>query len=84
VTAAALRPVSTPGNSAMWGIELDGDLGYSSNGFHAGIAYGLFLPLGAMNHPQDTDSSGPGFNYGLNSGDAGNAHTVQARFAVEF
>lgn len=80
VTSAALKPVSTPGNSEMWGIELDGDLGYTSNGFHAGIAYGLFLPLAAMNHPADD-----GFGYGaMNTGDAGNAHTIQARFAVEF
>lgn len=85
VTAAALRPVATPGNSEMWGIELDGDLGYSSNGFHAGIAYGLFLPLGAMNHPSGDDAGGNGFGYGAgNTGDAGNAHTVQARFAIEF
>jgi uncharacterized protein (TIGR04551 family) len=85
VTAAALRPVSTPGNSAMWGIELDGDLSYSSNGFQAGLAYGMFLPLAAMNHPEDTmGSGGTGFDYGDNAGDAGNAHTIQARFAVEF
>lgn len=85
VTAAALRPVATPGNSNMWGIELDGDLAYSSNGFQAGIAYGMFLPLGAMNHPQDTSGAGgTGFNYGTNFGDAGNAHTIQARFSVEF
>jgi uncharacterized protein (TIGR04551 family) len=85
VTAAALRPVATPGNSNMWGIELDSDIGYTSNGFHAGIAYGLFLPLGAMNHPEDSGGGGTGFDYGSgNIGDAGNAHTVQARFAVEF
>jgi len=85
VTAAALRPVSTPGNSEMWGLEMDGDLGYSSNGFHAGIAYGLFLPLGAMNHPEDgAGNGGTGFGYDVNAGDAGNAHTVQARFSVEF
>ncbi len=85
VTSAAMQPVSTPGNSAMWGIELDGDLSYSSNGFHAGLAYGLFMPLGAMNHPEDDiQDGGNGFNYGTNVGDAGNAHTIQARFSVEF
>ncbi len=85
VTAAALRPLATPGNSTMWGLELDTDLGYTSNGFHAGIAYGMFLPLAAMNHPEDSSGNGgDGFNYGTNAGDAGNAHTIQARFAVEF
>lgn len=85
VTAAALRPVATPGNSAMWGLEFDADLGYTGNGFHAGIAYGLFLPLGAMNHPiENSLEGGPGFDYGINAGDAGNAHSIQARFAVEF
>lgn len=85
VTAAALKPVSTPGNSKMWGIELDSDLSYSSNGFTAGLAYGLYLPLGAMNHPDDASSvGGTGFNYGANEGDAGNAHSIQARFSVEF
>jgi len=85
VTAAALKPVSTPGNSNMWGIELDADLSYSSNGFTAGLAYGLYLPLAAMNHPDDSSSvGGTGFNYGANDGDAGNAHSIQARFSVEF
>jgi uncharacterized protein (TIGR04551 family) len=86
ITSAALRPVSTPGNETMWGIEMDADLGYSSNGFHAGLAYGLFLPLAAMNHPEDeSGNGGDGFMYGAdNLGDAGNAHTVQARFSVEF
>ena len=85
VTAAALRPVSTPGNSEMWGLEFDTDLGYEGNGFHAGIAYGLFLPLGAMNHPAADQLTGDGdLGYGINVGDAGNAHSIQARFAVEF
>lgn len=86
VTAAALNPVATPGNSEMWGLEFDGDLGYTGNGFHAGIAYGLFLPLGAMNHPADVTDTDPdaAFTYGANQGDAGTAHTIQARFGVEF
>jgi uncharacterized protein (TIGR04551 family) len=85
VTAAALRPVSTPGNSAMWGLEFDTDLAYAGNGFHAGIAYGMFLPLGAMNHPgRDPITLRDRLGYGTNAGDAGNAHSIQARFAVEF
>lgn len=85
VTAAALRPVSTPGNSEMWGLEFDTDLAYAGNGFHAGIAYGLFLPLGAMNHPgRDPITQRDPLGYGSNAGDAGNAHSIQARFAVEF
>lgn len=86
VTAGALRPVATPGNAKMWGVELDLDLAYSSNGFHAGLAYGLFIPLSAMNHPEDSIlGGGDGFGYGAgNIGDASNAHSIQARFAIEF
>jgi uncharacterized protein (TIGR04551 family) len=91
VTSFAMKPVSTPGNGQMYGIEFDTDLGYSSNGFTAGVAYGVLFPLGAMDHPfDDADDSGPGFDYACpdpqhcNAGDAGNAHTIQFRLGLSF
>ena len=85
VTAFAHKPVATPGNSSIYGTEFDADLGYSNNGFHAGIAYGVLFPLGAMDHPVG-NGSGPGYPWTLetNSGDAGNAHTIQMRLALQF
>jgi uncharacterized protein (TIGR04551 family) len=85
VTSAALEAVATPGNQRMWGTEFDFDLAYQSNGFTIGGAYGVLFPLGAMNHPaglEKDDNSGPVFSG--NSGDAGNAHTIQLRLSVEF
>ncbi|MEZ4399510.1 MAG: TIGR04551 family protein [Kofleriaceae bacterium] len=86
VTSAALKPVSTPGNATFWGTEFDADLGYASNGFSAGLAYGVLFPLGAMDHPTGT-SGGTGFPFGDNNQNAGssaNAHTFQARLGIEF
>jgi uncharacterized protein (TIGR04551 family) len=79
VMSFANKPVATPGNGLMYGVELDGDLGYRNEGFFAGISYGVLFPLGAMNHPPDTE-----FGYGLNSGDAGNAQTIQTRLMLSF
>ncbi len=78
-------PVSTPGNGSMYGIEFDGDLGYHKKGFFAGISYGLFFPLAAMDHPADvTGQGGPGFGFDTNSGSAGTAQTIQTRLLVQF
>ena len=91
ITSFALKPVSTPGNGVMYGTEFDGELGYSSGGFHASIAYGVLFPFGAMAHPaSDTTAGGPGFKYGMNAagqnnvGDPGTAHTIQMRFVLAF
>jgi uncharacterized protein (TIGR04551 family) len=83
VTAAAVKPVATPGNSSLYGFEFDADLGYQGNGFSAGVAYGVLFPLGAMNHP---DGAAFGFDTGTvdNTGDAGTAHTIQFRLALQF
>ena len=85
VTAAALKPVATPGNETMYGTEFDADLGYQNNGFHAGVTYGVLFPLGAMNHPSGSEF---GFQTDLgdtrNIGDASTAHTIQFRLALEF
>lgn len=80
IASFANVPVATPGNGTMYGVEFDFDVGYASNGFFAGLAYGIFVPLSAMHHPAD-----PGFGYGAaNIGDAGNAQTIQARLILQF
>jgi uncharacterized protein (TIGR04551 family) len=89
LTAMALKKVSTPGNDDLYGVELDTDLGYDGhNGFFAGVSYGVLFPLAAMDHPSDDDlNGGPGFDYPTdpnNVGDAGNAHTIQFRLALQF
>jgi len=91
ITSFAMRPVSTPGNSAVYGTEFNGDLGYVGNHMFAGFSYGVFFPFGAMSHPENNiDSGGPGFGYGpdangnTNTGDGTTAHTIQIRFVLTF
>ena len=86
VTSFAARPVATPGNGAMYGLEFDGELGYQSSSFFAGFDAGALFPLGAMAHPADQSGNGTGFGYDatLNQGDAGTAYTIQMKLAVKF
>lgn len=72
-------PVATPGNGNMYGVELDGDLGYHNDdeGFFAGISYGVFFPLDAMDHPTTLFPS-------AEAGDASTAQTIQTRLVVKF
>ena len=73
-------PVSTPGNGLMYGLELDGDLGYHNDaeGFFAGVQYGVLFPMGALDHP------GSIFADEGENGDASTAQTFQFRFAVKY
>ncbi len=92
VIAFANKPVATPGNGSLYGVEFDVDIGYRSDGFFAGIAYGFFIPGGAMDHPDSCGSlGGPEFPYGCtltdttnNVGSAGNAQTIQTRMVLKF
>lgn len=72
-------PVATPGNATMYGIELDGDLGYFNReeGFFAGISYGVLFPLGALDHPSSIFPP-------AEAGDADTAQTIQTRLIVSF
>ncbi len=79
VWSLAPKPVATPGNSAWYGIELDGDLGYENDGFFAGLSYGVLFPLGALDHRQD----GP-FGFNDNFGEALTPQTFQARAVLKF
>ena len=55
-------PVSTPGNSMGYGVEMDLGLGYRNTNekFYAGMVWGVFWPFGALNRPVDLFSSGAG------------------------
>ncbi len=77
----ALEPVATPGNSPHYGVELDVDLEYRmpEAGFFAGIAYGVFFPLEALNRPTGIYGSGAGY-----PAKATNAHSVQLRATIKF
>ena len=93
VTSFALKPVSTPGNGTVYGTEFDGDIGYNGNHIFAGVSYGVLFPFSAMAHPaNDGTQGGPGLGYDTldangqsnAKGDAGTAHTVQARLVLTF
>lgn len=85
ILSFANQPVSTPGNASMYGFELDAHFGYQNDGFFAGIAYGLLVPLAALDHPGDNAlNGGSGFGYGSNIGDADTAQTIQTRLVLQF
>ncbi len=54
VYSGALVPVATPGNAVSYGIEMDLGLRYrnTTEGFHAGVVWGVFWPLGALDRPE--------------------------------
>jgi uncharacterized protein (TIGR04551 family) len=86
ITSFALKPVSTPGNSVMYGTEFDSDLAYYGSRMQVGLSFGVLFPMGAMSHPLDnTGAQGPGFGYGSgNTGDPGTAYTIQSRLVLTF
>lgn len=91
ITSFAMNPVATPGNSAMYGTEFNGDVGLNSNRLFAGISYGVLFPFGAMSHPVTNElEGGTGFGYGpdingnSNVGDGSTAHTIQMRMVLAF
>jgi len=75
----AARSVATPANQTMYGIELDGEVGYANvnEGFFAGLYYGVLFPLAALDHPIDL------FPNELGQG-ASTAQTFQIRLALKF
>jgi uncharacterized protein (TIGR04551 family) len=83
ILSAAHRPVATPGNSTLYGLELDADIGYENDGFFAGISYGILLPFAALDHPE-TAAFPFGSQNGGNGGDAGTAQTIQSRLMLQF
>jgi hypothetical protein len=64
----------------MYGIELDGDLGYENKeeGFFAGISYGVLFPMGALDHPASLGYQGD------EDGEASTAQTIQTRLMLKY
>lgn len=90
ILSFANKPVATPGNGAVYGLELNGDIGYHGDNFFAGLAAGALFPMSAMHHPEDGEG-GPGYGFQdpndsalSNTGDAGNAYTIQSRLVLRF
>ena len=53
-------PVSTPGDSLIYGLETDVSAGYrnTAEGFYAGLTWGVFWPLAALDRPVATWGAG--------------------------
>ena len=77
IFSMANETVATPGNKRWYGIELDAHLEYRNlpHGFIAGVSYGVFFPLSAMNFSRSL--------YGTHQ-DAKPAQTLQFRLNVKF
>jgi uncharacterized protein (TIGR04551 family) len=73
----AMEPVATPGNKPNYGVEIDADVEYRwpEAGFFVGIAYGVFIPLQALDRPTEI--------YGFQA-HAKVAQTVQLRASIKF
>ena len=83
VLSIANNKVSTPGNGNFYGLELDADAGFQSDGYFAGVAYGVFFPMSAMSHP-------PGSEFGFTAQNSDDfitqerAQTIQFRMGLKF
>ena len=79
VYSLAPVPVSTPGNSMGYGIEMDLSLGYRNIGekFYAGLVWGVFWPFGALSRPVELFTSG-------GSGSASAAQILRAFMGIKF
>ncbi len=85
ILSAAHRPVATPGNSTLYGVEFDADIGYANDGFFAGISYGALVPFAALDHPSaDGFPFGVDISQGGNAGEATLAQTIQTRLVLQF
>jgi uncharacterized protein (TIGR04551 family) len=53
IFSMAQVPVSTPGDALAYGVETDLSLGYrnTGEGFYAGMTWGVFWPLSALDRP---------------------------------
>ncbi|MBU1220395.1 TIGR04551 family protein [Myxococcota bacterium] len=74
----ANEPVATPGNSVLYGAEMNLDLAYESQdkSILFGLSYGFFYPLDAMERTETI--------YGTYSANANSAHSIQARIVLRF
>jgi uncharacterized protein (TIGR04551 family) len=91
VISGAVRPDGTPGNGRMYGVELDGTVGYRTGGFFLGLAAGVLFPFSALDHvgtafdAVDPDGAGSMEPTVPDNHDGdGNAYTIQSRMVLEF
>ena len=54
IYSMAMEKMSTPGNALPYGVEMNLGLNYRnpSDGFYAGITWGVLWPMGALNRPE--------------------------------
>jgi uncharacterized protein (TIGR04551 family) len=75
-------PVSTPGDSMNYGVEMDLNLGYRNIGekFYAGMVWGVFWPFGALNRPSQL----PLFQSNGGAGTATAAQVLRGFVGIKF
>ncbi|HEY6478191.1 MAG TPA: hypothetical protein VI456_16550, partial [Polyangia bacterium] len=71
-------PVSTPGDSLAYGVETDASAGYrnTAEGFYAGITWGVFWPLDALDRPSNI--------WGTDGASASAAQILRLNLGVKF
>ena len=79
IFSMAQVPVSTPGDSLMYGVETNLGLGYrnTAEGFYAGFVWGVFWPLAALDRPAPQWS-------GMDVANASAAQIVRVNLGVKF
>jgi len=79
IFSMAQVPVSTPGDALLYGIETDLSAGYrnTAEGFYAGLTWGVFWPLDALDRPA---SIWPG----PDAANASSAQILRINFGVKF
>jgi len=75
-------PVSTPGNSINYGVEMDLGLHYRNlrENVYAGFTWGVFWPMAALARPE-VDASAPLWSPGA---DASAAQVVRTFVGIKF
>lgn len=76
-------PVSTPGNSISYGIEMDLGLQYRNQraGIYAGLTWGVFWPMAALSRPTGDDPNNPLWQ---NPQDTSAAQIVRTFLGIKF
>jgi uncharacterized protein (TIGR04551 family) len=83
VYSVAQVPVSTPGNSLGYGLEMNVGASYrnSAEGFYAGATWGVLFPMGALDRP---DTVGGEMLWGQSASDAKSAQVIRTFLGVKF
>jgi uncharacterized protein (TIGR04551 family) len=78
IFSMAMVPVSTPGDALAYGVETDASAGYrnTAEGFYAGLTWGVFWPLGALDRPANI--------WGVDGASASAAQILRLNLGVKF